>query len=465
MAYQAILFDLDGTLIDHYQATSDAVAHWSILAGAEPDVERWFELENRWFTAYEQGELSIQEQRRVRVREYLQQPRVSDETADSMFQEFISVYFDHIQPYADALSALEQALVTGAKVGILTNGTKEIQQQKLQRAGLNLPGVELLASSDLGFSKPDPRCYQAALERLGVEASGTIMVGDNYANDVQGAVACGLTARHLDRRRGQTLDHYPPRTPELVVCDMDGTLLDPQGRIPADFINVVERMNELDVAFVPASGRQHHTLSLMFPYADTLIAENGNVLVHNGEVIHSTTLDPAFVRMIIDAARTNPERAGLVLCTPGTAYIEDGSPEFLAEVEKYYASRTLVGSFDDIDAPCVKIALFAFDGSESYPLPDLGPDHVGTISSEHWIDIMDARVNKGSALEKLQEVMGVSKEQTAAFGDYLNDLEMIWEAELSFAMDNAHPVLASAAKWRAPSNAKHGVITALRGLL
>lgn len=465
VTYHAILFDLDGTLVDHYQAVNDAVVRWSAHGGIEPDINRWFELEKYWFSVYERGEISLAEQRRERIRHYLHQAQCPDGRADELFQDFLRLYSDAIRPYPDALDALERALATGATVGILTNGSLAVQRQKLQRAGLDLPGVHLLASEDLGFAKPDPRCYQAALDRLGVSAAGTIMVGDNYTNDVQGPVACGMIARHLDRRRGQTLDHYPPPAPELVVCDMDGTLLDAHGKVPEHFPTMVEHMNELGVTFVPASGRQRQTLALMFPYAKTLIAENGNVLVHNGEVVHSTTLDPAFVRSIIDAARATAAHASLVLCTADSAYVEDDSDEFLAEVDKYYAARTVVEDLRQVDAPCVKIAIFAFDGSESYPLPELGPDHVGTISSPNWIDIMDATMNKGVALARLQEVLGVPMERTAVFGDYLNDVEMLSRAEMSFAMDNAHPILASTARWRAPSNAHHGVITALQCLL
>ncbi|MDO4685239.1 MAG: Cof-type HAD-IIB family hydrolase [Corynebacterium sp.] len=465
MTYEAILFDLDGTLIDHYQAAETALAEWSILSGETPDTKRWFQIEDRWFAAYERGEISHQEQRRKRVREYFANADISDTQADEMFAGFLDLYATKWRAYTDAQSAIERALATGAKVGILTNGAQHLQQQKLERVGLALPGVTLLSSDELGFPKPDPRCYEAALQRLGVSASKTIMVGDNYANDVQGAVSSGITARHLDRRRGQTLDHYPPRVPKLVVCDMDGTLLDTDGKIPPGFEHQLDRMDELGVIFVPASGRQYATLHTMFPRASTLIAENGNVLVHGGEIIYSTSLDRGKVQEIIDAARAADQRVSIVYCAPDIAYIEDNSPDFLAEVDKYYVSRKVVDSLDDVDATCVKVALYTFGNSETFPLPELGPDVVGTISSPHWIDVMDASINKGVALERLQQELGISKDRTAAFGDYLNDLEMIWEAELSYAMDNAHPILASAAKWRAPGNDKHGVLTVLDGLL
>jgi hydroxymethylpyrimidine pyrophosphatase-like HAD family hydrolase len=55
-------------------------------------------------------------------------------------------------------------------------------------------------------------------------------------------------------------------------------------------------------------------------------------------------------------------------------------------------------------------------------------------------------------------------EQTAAFGDYLNDLEMLGAAHWSYAMADAHPV-AAVARFRAPSNADAGVLTVIEELI
>jgi hydroxymethylpyrimidine pyrophosphatase-like HAD family hydrolase len=65
----------------------------------------------------------------------------------------------------------------------------------------------------------------------------------------------------------------------------------------------------------------------------------------------------------------------------------------------------------------------------------------------------------------LQKALGVTPAQTAAFGDYLNDLEMLQAADLSYAVANAHPDVARVARYTAPSNLEEGVITVLHRLL
>jgi hydroxymethylpyrimidine pyrophosphatase-like HAD family hydrolase len=87
------------------------------------------------------------------------------------------------------------------------------------------------------------------------------------------------------------------------------------------------------------------------------------------------------------------------------------------------------------------------------------------VSGEHWLDITTETANKGSAIRRLQDAIGVTASQTMVFGDYLNDLEMMDTADYSFAMDNAHPLLRSRARFVAPSNADNGVVRTISAVL
>ena len=57
---------------------------------------------------------------------------------------------------------------------------------------------------------------------------------------------------------------------------------------------------------------------------------------------------------------------------------------------------------------------------------------------------------------------GITAAQTMAFGDYLNDLEMLRAVEHSYAMANAHPAVLRAARHVAPANTEDGVLATLR---
>ena len=91
--------------------------------------------------------------------------------------------------------------------------------------------------------------------------------------------------------------------------------------------------------------------------------------------------------------------------------------------------------------------------------------HQVVVSGQHWLDVMDLHANKGSGIRHIQEALGITRDQTMVFGDFLNDLEMMDEATYSFAMANAHPELAARARFRAPENTDNGVVRTIKSVL
>jgi putative hydrolase of the HAD superfamily len=87
---------------------------------------------------------------------------------------------------------LLRALRGRARLGVVTNGMPELQRYKATAAGLDQLVDTIVVSGEVGCIKPDPRVFLAALDRLGVNASDAVMVGDNLARDVEGAAALGM---------------------------------------------------------------------------------------------------------------------------------------------------------------------------------------------------------------------------------------------------------------------------------
>ncbi len=258
----------------------------------------------------------------------------------------------------------------------------------------------------------------------------------------------------------------------LIAVDMDGTLLDANGRIPDGLWTLLPRLRERGIAFAPASGRQLATLQRQFAAAGEdldYIAENGAVVTRAGVEVSSDSVDPRFAASVVDRVRgLDGLDVGMVLCGKRSAYIERSDEAFVDEVTRYYARLEIVEDLRAVDDQILKIAVFDFAAAESSVGPhlfDLRQSHQVVVSGQHWIDIMNLGVNKGVALRALQRDMGISAAQTVAFGDYLNDLEMLQAAHWSYAMAEAHPDVAARARFRAPSHADHGVLTVLEDLL
>nr|WP_179516971.1 HAD family hydrolase [Nocardioides perillae] len=271
-----------------------------------------------------------------------------------------------------------------------------------------------------------------------------------------------------------------PRLPEgpvdlgLVVVDMDGTLLDGEGRVPDGLWPLLERLRARDVVFAPASGRQLATLQATFDrLGDDLvvIAENGAFVVRGDEEVSSTVLDHAVVHEVVRAMREHAaggHDVGVVVCGKRSAYVESADPHFREQAGRYYARLEQVADLVAVDDEVLKVAVFDPTAVAEHTAPALErfrTTHQVVVSGHHWVDVMDAATSKGVALRRLQETLGVGPERTAAFGDYLNDLEMVGEAEHSVAVANAHPEVLAAARWVAPSNLERGVLVALETML
>lgn len=259
----------------------------------------------------------------------------------------------------------------------------------------------------------------------------------------------------------------------LIAVDMDGTLLDGAGKIPASLWGMLPRLAERGVAFVPASGRQLATLQRSFGDAAsemTFIAENGAYVVRAGVEVSSDAIDRDVVERVVRTLRDLGDRGydlGVVLCGKRSAYIERTDDAFRREADTYYAALEVVDDLLAVDDDVLKIAVYDFAVAEHSVAPVLdgiARTHRVVVSGRHWVDIMNLDVDKGAALRRLQEALDVTPAQTAAFGDYLNDLEMLDAADWSYAMSEAHPDVVARARYRAPSNLDHGVITTIEAL-
>jgi Cof subfamily protein (haloacid dehalogenase superfamily) len=267
------------------------------------------------------------------------------------------------------------------------------------------------------------------------------------------------------------LDHIPDI--RLIACDMDGTLLDDDDTVHDDFWPLIERLHQRGIIFCPASGRQYYNLLERFePIADHVIfiAENGTFVVRAGKELSSDCLDRDVAREMVSAGRAltaSGADIGIVLCCKGSAYIERADPEFLAEVDKYYHRLELVSDLQAVQDDVLKVSIFDFVSAEEISARGFAAfvnSYQVVVSGQHWLDIMAPQANKGAGIRHIQESLGITRDQTMVFGDFLNDLEMMDEATYSFAMANAHPLLKDRARYLAPGNTDNGVVRTIKAV-
>jgi len=254
---------------------------------------------------------------------------------------------------------------------------------------------------------------------------------------------------------------------KLIASDMDGTLLNENNEINDEFFDIFNKLKERDIIFAAASGRQYYNLLKRFEkISDDImfIAENGTFVVYKGEEILVNSLNRQEANELIKIGRTI-EDAYVILCGKKSAYIENDDERLVKETKKYYERYEIVDDLTKVEDDVLKVTICDFAGSElnSNDYYKNYRDKLQvTISGQIWLDITAKGVNKGVAIEKVQDMLEISPKETMVFGDYLNDLEMMQKAHYSFAMENAHDDLKKVSRFMAKSNNDNGVVEAIK---
>lgn len=115
------------------------------------------------------------------------------------------VVYGEIEPYFDLVYILPE-LQSRYRLAVLTDELYDIQVEKVKRLGLSGYFTEIISSEQAGVTKPDKRLFEYALNRLGVSAGESMMIGDNPSADISGARSVGMRAAWL--RRGKYY-YYP----------------------------------------------------------------------------------------------------------------------------------------------------------------------------------------------------------------------------------------------------------------
>lgn len=258
---------------------------------------------------------------------------------------------------------------------------------------------------------------------------------------------------------------------KLVVSDMDGTLLDSNHQLGADFYQIFDKLKAKGIHFVAASGRQYYNLLSKFPgLTDDMyfISDNGSYMVYRGEDLHVQAMEPEVVFEQIEIAR-KIENSYPILCGKNYAYVDEDAPEFIKQMTQYYSRSKIVKNLLEVDDDdFLKIAICDFVGSEqnSYPhFKHLEGQLQVKVSGDRWLDLSHKEANKGVALSKLQNMLNINYEETMVFGDFMNDIEMMSLGKYSFAMENAHDEIKKVANYTTASNNEDGVGQILRQLV
>ncbi len=236
----------------------------------------------------------------------------------------------------------------------------------------------------------------------------------------------------------------------LVVCDLDGTLLNPQHRLGAYTRRVLTRLLDLGVELMLASGRHFgdvHGLSKGLGANGGLISSNG-AAVHDagGTLVHYQALDPMCLEFLLrdpvfDSVHVNVYRIDDWL-------VERPEPRLL-QYHQASGFAYRVVDFAKLDAQPVLKVFFYGDRQCLLDLEGLVHERcpgrlATTFSLPVTLEVMAAGVSKGAALGRVVDGLGLKPSEVIAFGDGMNDLELLRGVGKGVLMGNADPRLKAA---------------------
>jgi putative hydrolase of the HAD superfamily len=216
---RAVLFDVDFTLFrpgpelgpegyrrvgERHRLELDPARYADARAAAIAEIQR-----NRDLVHDEEVWIAFTEQIVLRMGSEVD-PAAARSCATDMVREWER--HENFSLYEDALPVLEELRRQGIKIGLISNGQRDLAEFTAHHA---LEVDAAVGSKSHGRIKPHPSIFEAVLEALGVTPAETAMVGDSYEDDIEGARALGIRAVYLDRE-GARLDE-PDRIDTLLA--------------------------------------------------------------------------------------------------------------------------------------------------------------------------------------------------------------------------------------------------------
>lgn len=251
-----------------------------------------------------------------------------------------------------------------------------------------------------------------------------------------------------------------------VFFDIDGTLWDNHMRIPGSAVSSIRRLRENgNFAFI-CSGRSRAAIctpELLAIGFDGIVASLGTHIEYQGDMIFEQYMAQEEIENILDILHKCKMRAIL----EGRKYLYVNSQEFTGD---YYIDylRQLVGErfleleegtrFSEVNKLSADLTGGDIEAMKKVLLP--GYDLI--FHGEKVVEIAPKGYSKAVGIAKVCEYLGISRENTYAFGDSANDLEMISYAAHGIAMGNGTEKIKQAADYVTDSVEKDGIEKALK---
>lgn len=217
--YRTIFIDLDDTIYDFAGASRESFEEAYTLLG----YERFFNSFSHFLSLYEphnlelwglygEGKITKAQLNSDRYSYPLRMVGIDNqELADTFCREVLSRIPTKNKVIPGAIELLEY-LYPKYDLYILSNGFKELQEHKMQTAGLRQYFKKIVLSEDIGINKPHPELFIHALQVANAAIENSIMIGDMFDTDIVGAAGVEMDQIFYNRKGLDKLPFRPTYT-------------------------------------------------------------------------------------------------------------------------------------------------------------------------------------------------------------------------------------------------------------
>lgn len=254
----------------------------------------------------------------------------------------------------------------------------------------------------------------------------------------------------------------------VIFFDIDGTLLNHEKKLPTSTKEAIFELKRLGHEVAIATGRAPFMFVDLLEELgiNTYVSYNGQYVVLNGDVLYTNPLNITALKQLTDRALSNEhpvvymDHEDMKANVPEHSFIKESIDTlkistFPTYDPHYYKERNLYQTL-----------LFCPEGEESQY-----EQNFTEFDFIRWhpvsVDVLPKGGSKAKGIEKIVEKLGYQEEHVYAFGDGLNDIEMLSTIKNSVAMGNAEPEVKRVAKYVTTSVEDDGIFHGLKmvGLL
>ncbi|MDN3017946.1 Cof-type HAD-IIB family hydrolase [Paenibacillus sp. BSR1-1] len=228
---------------------------------------------------------------------------------------------------------------------------------------------------------------------------------------------------------------------KIVFFDIDGTLITVEGQIPYETKESIDQLKESNVKIVIATGRAPYHLK---PIAeelgiDSYVSFNGSYVVFEGKPIVDEPFPTNSVQLLVEFAQKNNHP----LVYLGNEDYYASYHEHPDIIETFQWLKVAPPNFDSNfwKGNSIYQVVLCCDSHEENKYHQNFSDIKFIRSYKQSIDVIPSEYSKASGIESILRFMGISPSEAVAFGDGLNDREMLSYVGMGIAMGNAHAEL------------------------